>query len=240
MNKFNSLKLGSLSIGQLKVPINPNVANLRAFPDYIIFQSLSYSINVAVIEQYADDKKSKKTYLLDEEVASQLSTSDYKIKAMHIIYTVDGQVRFAILDVDSTNTWVRSSLELLAVAKERPISVYRDYEAKVYGYIVEESIAPFSVTDEQIDAALCETFDGEDHITSLDHPMVRNSVKKDSGSVVVVDEPKVDVVTDTGKAISTEIQESINTTDTEDDWEAGLEIPDMDMDAGMSFDDIKL
>jgi hypothetical protein len=244
MLKLKTLKLASSKIGQFKEPINANVANLRLFPDNVPFMCMQDSINVAVIEVYADDKMSKKTYLLADDIASQLAKSDYKIKQLFVVYTADGLVRSVILDADSINSWNRSSLECLAVAKEKPISANRDYEAKVYGYIVEESIAPFGVTDEQIDAALSETFDGEYHITSLDHPMVWDLVKKDRGSVIAVDEQKSSVYT-VAKAIeipNSDRVESKTTSVVEDDWMRSLEIPEesIDMDADLSLDDIKL
>lgn len=223
------------------------------------------SINVAVIEQPASDKKSKKTYLLDEGIASQLSKSDYKIKQLYVVYTVDGLVRFVILDVDSTNSWPRSCLDLLTVAKKHVISANRDYEAKVYGYSIEDSIAPFGITDEQVDASLCETFAGEYHITNVDHPMVRDLAKKDSGSVVLVAEIKSDeiqsqpgdIVTENAKTetflVEPELVKATSVDDDDFDLMAALEIKsddsmsldtdmdmNMDLDDGLSLDDLKM
>lgn len=244
MLKFSTLKLGSSKIGQFKEPINANVANLRLFPDNVPFMCMQDSINVAVIEVYADDKMSKKTYLLADDIASQLAKSDYKIKQLFVVYTADGLVRFVILDADSINSWNRSSLECLAVAKEKNISVYRDYKAKVYSHSIEENIAPFSISDKQVDSTLCETFADEYQINSLDHPMVRDLVKKDRGSLVAVDEQKsfVDTVAKAVETPNSDRVESKTASVVEDDWMTSLEIPEesMDMDADLSLDDIKL
>ncbi|WP_318440452.1 hypothetical protein [Photobacterium leiognathi] len=210
---------------------------------------------------YGNEAGYKLTYIVDLEVAKQLSASNIRVKQIHTLYTQSGEVRLSLFATDPKNSWPVSFLEAVTVAKEQTISITRDHDAKVYEYKVEDCIEILACSDEQVEAA----FQGEYYIQSLDHPMVRDLVKKDSGSVVLVGEIKSDetqsqpddTVTEIAKTetvlAETELVKAISVDDDDFDLMAALEITsddsmsldtDMDMnmelDDGLSLDDLKM
>lgn len=261
MSILKSLKLGSSEIADLKKAIPVNVKICRLPENDMPFKCLPQTIPTVVIEKHDNEAGYKLTYLVDTTVAKQLSTSSIRVKQIHIIYTQSGEVRLALFATDPKNSWSVSSLEAVTVAKEKAISISRDHDAKVYEYKVEDGIEISACSDEEVEAAFDAAFQGEYYIQSLDHSMVRDLVKKDSGSVVVVDEIKSDeiqsqlddTVTKNAKTetvlVESELVKATSVDDDEFDLMAALEITsddsmsldmDMDMDDGLSLDDIRM
>ncbi|MGR5452262.1 hypothetical protein ACP3V3_21430 [Vibrio sp. PNB22_3_1] len=234
MSILTKLKLASHPLkGVLNQP--DNVTLRRMFPDGVPFKSRKSVVTAAIIEK-TNSEQHKLAYVLGEEVIAALKPSDYQVKDVNVIGTVDGKTRLILTNPRSNNSWVTSNIETLGLSVDKPVSVVRDYDAKVYVPTVHHDHENFELLDEAVEDVINRVFEGY-YIQSLDHPMVRDLVKKDSGCVVVVDENQPDDP-DAEKAMSSEIVEPIKTTGTEDDGEVALEIPDMDMD--MSLDDLNL
>lgn len=264
MSILKSLKLGSSEIAGLKKPFPANAKICRLPENDMPFKCMSETISVAVIEKYDNEAGYKRTYIVEPEVAKQLLASSYQIKTLHTLYAQSGEVRLALFATDPKNSWSVSSLESVTVAKEQVISTTRNYDAKVYEYKIEDGIEIPACSDEQVEAAFEAAFDGEYYIQSLDHPMVRDLVKKDSGSVVVVeikpDETQTqpdDTVVENAKTetllVEPELVKATSVDDDDFDLMSALEITsddsmsldmgmnmNMDLDDGLSLDDLKM
>ncbi|MCD9464487.1 hypothetical protein CJF25_16095 [Photobacterium phosphoreum] len=265
MSILKGLKLGSSEITGLKKAIPANAKICRLPENDMPFKCLPETISAVVIEKYDNEAGYKITYLVDLEVAKQLLASNIRVKQIHIIYTQSGEIRLALFATDPKNSWPVSALESATVAKEQVISISRNHDAKVYEYKVEDGIKIPACSDEQVEAAFDAAFDGEYYIQSLDHPMVRDLVKKDSGSVVLVAEIKsdetqtqpTDTVTENTKTetflAEPELVKATSVDDDDFDLMAALEIKsddsmsldtdmdmNMDLDDGLSLDDLKM
>lgn len=265
MSILELLTLGSSEITGLKKAIPVNAKICRLPENDMPFKCLPKTISAVVIEKYDNEAGYKLTYIVDTKVAKQLPASNIRVKQIHIIYTQSGEVQLVFLDSNSKNTWIVSSLESVTVGKEQVISIIRNFDAKVYEYKIEDGIEIPACSDEQVEAAFDAAFDGEYYIQSLDHPMVRDLVKKDSGSVVVVDEIKSDetqsqpddTVTENAKTetflVEPELVKATSVDDDDFDIIAALEIKsddsmsldtdmdmNMDLDDGLSLDDLKM
>lgn len=265
MSILELLTLGSSEITGLKKAIPANAKICRLPENDMPFKCLPKTISAVVIEKYDNEAGYKLTYIVDTKVAKQLPASNIRVKQIHIIYTQSGEVQLVFLDSNSKNTWIVSSLESVTVGKEQVISIIRNFDAKVYEYKIEDGIEIPACSDEQVEAAFDAAFDGEYYIQSLDHPMVRDLVKKDSGSVVVVDEIKSDetqsqpddTVTENAKTetflVEPELVKATSVDDDDFDLMAALEIKsddsmsldtdmdmNMDLDDGLSLDDLKM
>ena len=265
MSILERLTLGSSEIAGLKKAMPANAKICRLPENDMPFKCLPKTIPAVVIEKYDNEAGYKSTYLLDLEVAKQLPASSYQVKTLHTLYTQSGEVRLALFATDPKNSWIVSALEAVTVAKEQAISIIRNFDVKVYEYKVEDGIEIPACSDEQVEAAFDAAFQGEYYIQSLDHPMVRDLVKKDSGSVVVVDEIKSDetqsqpddIVTENAKTetflAEPELVKATSVDDDDFDLMAALEITsddsvsldtdmdmNMDLDDGLSLDDLKM
>lgn len=265
MSILELLTRGSSEITGLKKAIPANAKICRLPENDMPFKCLPKTISAVVIEKYDNEAGYKLTYIVDTKVAKQLLASNIRVKQIHIIYTQSGEVQLVFLDSNSKNTWIVSSLESVTVGKEQVISIIRNFDAKVYEYKIEDGIEIPACSDEQVEAAFDAAFDGEYYIQSLDYPMVRDLVKKDSGSVVVVDEIKSDetqsqpddTVTENAKTetflVEPELVKATSVDDDDFDIIAALEIKsddsmsldtdmdmNMDLDDGLSLDDLKM
>lgn len=269
MSILELLTLGSSEITGLKKAIPANAKICRLPENDMSFKCLPKTISAVVIEKYDNEAGYKLTYIVDTKVAKQLPASNIRVKQIHIIYTQSGEVQLVFLDSNSKNTWIVSSLESVTVGKEQVISIIRNFDAKVYEYKIEDGIDIPACSDEQVEAAFEAAFDGEYYIQSLDHPMVRDLAKKDSGSVVLVAEIKSDetqtqtqtqpgdIVTENAKTetflAEPELVKATSVDDDDFDLMAALEIKsddsmsldtdmdmNMDLDDGLSLDDLKM
>jgi hypothetical protein len=244
MNLLAKLKLGSTSLCITQSALPDNAAFTRFPKDGVAFKCQTDPLNVATIEQNSTEQLCKFTYVLSEAVRDALKPRDYLIKRCNIVVTVDSQVHLVLTNPSSNNSWVKSSLEVLELAKLQPVSVTRDYDEKVYSSMAHNDLEDFKISDEDVEGAFERIFGGEYFINDLDHPMVRDLIKKDNGSVVAVDEQKTIDATVTKKLVSAAASEPTNVSELEDkdDWVSSLEIPEhsMDLDADLSLDDIKL
>lgn len=97
------------------------------------------------------------------------------------------EIRLVLLSSNPSNSWNRSKLDAVkASAEGKVISVKRNKEAGVYSYSVEHDIAPFDVDMSLVAKAFDETFGGEYHIDSLEHP-VAQALLENKGEFVDVD-----------------------------------------------------
>ncbi|PSW63874.1 hypothetical protein C0W88_17235 [Photobacterium leiognathi subsp. mandapamensis] len=261
MSILERLKLGSSEIAGLKKAMPDNAKICRLPENDMPFKCLPKTMSAVVIEKYDNEAGYKLTYIIDLEVAKQLSASNIRVKQIHTLYTQSGEVRLVFIDSNSKNSWPVSALETVTVAKEQAISISRNHDAKVYEYKVEDGIEIPVCSDEQVEAAFDAAFQGEYYIQSLDHPMVRDLAKKDSGSVVLVAEIKSDetqsqpgdIVTENAKTetflVEPELVKATNVDDDDFDLMAALEITsddsmgldmNMDLDDGLSLDDLKM
>jgi hypothetical protein len=262
---FKDLTLNSSKTAGLNKPMPVNAKICRLPENDMPFKCLPETISAVVIEKYDNEAGYKLTYIVDLEVAKQLLASNIRVKQIHIIYTQSGEVRLVFIDSNSKNSWIVSALEAVTVAKEQAISIIRNFDVKVYEYKVEDGIEIPACSDEQVEAAFDAAFDGEYYIQSLDHPMVRDLAKKDSGSVVLVAEIKSDetqsqpgdIVTENAKTetflAEPELVKATSVDDDDFDIIAALEITsddsmsldtdmdmNMDLDDGLSLDDLKM
>ncbi|WP_318496159.1 hypothetical protein [Photobacterium leiognathi] len=252
MSILERLKLGSSEIAGLKKAMPDNAKICRLPENDMPFKCLPKTISAVVIEKYDNEAGYKLTYLVDLEIAKQLSASNIRVKQIHTLYTQSGEVRLVFIDSNSKNSWSVSSLEVVTVGKEQVVSIIRNFDAKVYEYKIEDGIDIPACSDEQVEAAFDAAFQGEYYIQSLDHPMVRDLVKKDSGSVVLVDEIKSDetqsqpddTVTENAKTETflpePELVKATSVDDDDFDLMAALEIKSddsMSLDMNMDLDD---
>ncbi|HIF9135208.1 TPA: hypothetical protein ACX6QB_003574 [Photobacterium damselae] len=267
MSILERLTLGSSEIVGLNKPMPDNAKICRLPENDMPFKCLPETISAVVIEKYDNEAGYKLTYLVDLEVAKQLPAPNIRVKQIHTLYTQSGEVRLALFAADPKNSWPVSALEAVTVAKEQTISIIRDHDAKVYEYKIEDGIEIPACSDEQVEATFEAAFQGEYYIQSLDHPMVRDLVKKDSGSVVIVDEIKSeetqsqpdDTVTENAKTetllAEPELVKAASVDDDDFDLMSVLEIKlddsmsldtdmdmdmNMDLDDGLSLDDLKM
>ncbi|WP_305370880.1 hypothetical protein [Photobacterium leiognathi] len=265
MSILERLKLGSSEIAGLKKAIPANAKICRLPENDMPFKCLPETMSAVVIEKYDNEAGYKLTFIIDLEVAKQLTASNIRVKQIYTLYTQSGEVRLVFIDSNSKNSWSVSSLEAVTIAKEQIVSITRDHDAKVYEYKIEDGIEIPTCSDEQAGAAFDAAFQGEYYIQSLDHPMVRDLVKKDSGSVVLVGEIKSDetqsqpddIVTGNAKTetvlAETELVKATSVDDDDFDLMAALEITSddsmsldtdmdmsMDLDDGLSLDDLKM
>ncbi|WP_274027545.1 hypothetical protein [Vibrio parahaemolyticus] len=109
-------------------------------------------------------------------------------KVLHVLQTTKNDIRFVLLSSNPSNSWNRSKLDAVKVSDEGAvISVKRNKEAGVYSYSVEHDIAPFDVDMSLVAKAFDETFGGEYHIDSLEHPVAQALLENKGEFVDVVD-----------------------------------------------------
>lgn len=229
MPTLKQLKLASSIISGFKTEILANATLTRFFPDNVPFMAMPDAITAAVIENYDDEKKCKFTYILDAEVVKQLPKSAFIIKNIHTIYNSSADVRFILLNDNPSNSWTISSLECVQAAKQNPITIVRDHNAKVYELKVDVNAEQFGVDESKIDEASELAFSPEFYIDSIDHPLIRDLVKNPSKNVVDVD-GEVEKNPSTDKPESGSSKNQIFTPDEFDDDLLTLDDIDDDID----------
>jgi len=169
-----------------KTPVNA----LRNMPpsDGVPFKAKFNVWQMLTFERFNKDTGYKATYYVDADVAEQLPQKEISQKHVHILQTTKGEIRFIVLSEKPTNSWNVSKLDAVkASAEGKVISLKRNKEAGVYGYSVEHDIESFEVDMTLADKVFNETFGGEYHIDSLEHPVAQALLENKGEFVDVVD-----------------------------------------------------
>lgn len=189
MISIDKLSSQSAEAASLKMNFPSNVKNTRPFLS-TPFLTKKLADSVAVIHQY--EEKTKYTYLLDLTVAKQLPSNEFQVKKLFVACSANNQIRFSLVDEQSENPWVRSLVEALHVAQEKPVQMQVDHDAKVYTFESIEDPERFDIDEQFVDDQLKATFDGDYYIESLDHPLIQKILSKRDKSIVAVDEVNSD------------------------------------------------
>lgn len=211
MGFLNNLKGNTTRIAATKKPMSANSINLMAFADDMAFSSELNVAKLAVIEEYDSESGMKKTYLVEAEIAEQLDSKHFTVKNLHILASMAGEIRIALLSDMPTNSWNRSKLAgLVAASRGKAVSFKRDKLSKVYTWTIHCNIEAIEIDMTKVDEVLTETFADEFTISAMEHPVIKKLLEKDeSVDVVAVDSLKDDsdtsVDTDT-KIDSTELR----------------------------------
>ncbi|MEZ8037797.1 hypothetical protein AB4158_24385 [Vibrio splendidus] len=187
MGFLNNLKSNTIRIAAIKKPMSANSINLMAFADDAAFNSELNVAKLAIIEEYESESGMKKTYLVEAEIAEQLDPKHFTVKNLHILVSMAGEIRIALLSDMPTNSWNRSKLAgLVAASRGNAVSFKRDKLSKVYTWTIHCDIEAIEIDMAKVDAVLTETFVGEFTISSMEHPVIKKLLEKDE-SVDVVD-----------------------------------------------------
>ncbi|TOH54578.1 hypothetical protein CGI79_21800, partial [Vibrio parahaemolyticus] len=175
-------------VANFKAQIPSNALSNMMPSDGVPFMTKSEVQKMLTIERYDDETGYKYTYYVDADVAESLPKKEISQKVLHVLQTTKNDIRFVLLSSNPSNSWNRSKLDAVKVSDEGAvISVKRNKEAGVYSYSVEHDIAPFDVDLSLVAKVFDETFGGEYHIDSLEHPVAQTLLENKGEFVDVVD-----------------------------------------------------
>ncbi|ELV8763462.1 hypothetical protein ACOISO_003928 [Vibrio fluvialis] len=188
MSLFENLAKQAEKVANFKADIPSNALANMMPSDGVPFMAKFDVQKMLTIERYDDDTGYKSTYYVDADVAQSLPKKEVSQKVLHVLQTTKNEIRLVILSSNPSNSWNRSKLDAVkASAEGKVISVKRNKEAGVYSYSVEHDIAPFDVDMSLVAKAFDETFRGEYHIDSLEHPVAQALLENKGEFVDVVD-----------------------------------------------------
>lgn len=188
MSLFEKLNAQAEKVANFKAQIPSNALSNMMPSDGVPFMAKFEVQKMLTIERYDDETGFKSTYYVDADVAESLPKKDVSQKVLHVLQTTKNDIRFVLLSINPSNSWNRSKLDAVKVSDEGAvISVKRNKEAGVYSYSVEHDIAPFDVDMSLVAKAFDETFGGEYHIDSLEHPVAQALLENKGEFVDVVD-----------------------------------------------------
>ncbi|HHF3060700.1 TPA: hypothetical protein ACPJ0X_002123 [Vibrio diabolicus] len=188
MSLFENLAKQAEKVANFKADIPSNALANMMPSDGVPFMAKFDVQKMLTIERYDDDTGYKSTYYVDADVAQSLPKKEVSQKVLHVLQTTKDDIRFVLLSNNPSNSWNRSKLDAVKVSdKGKVISVKRNKEAGVYSYSLEHDIAPFDVDMSLVAKAFDETFGGEYHIDSLEHPVAQALLENKGEFVDVVD-----------------------------------------------------
>ncbi|HCH4274397.1 TPA: hypothetical protein NKW36_001914 [Vibrio parahaemolyticus] len=188
MSLFEKLNAQAEKVANFKAQIPSNALSNMMPSDGVPFMTKSEVQKMLTIERYDDETGYKYTYYVDADVAQSLPKKEVSQKVLHVLQTTKNEIRLVLLSSNPSNSWNRSKLDAVkASAEGKVISVKRNKEAGVYSYSVEHDIAPFDVDMSLVAKAFDETFGGEYHIDSLEHPVAQALLENKGEFVDVVD-----------------------------------------------------
>ncbi|EGQ7828529.1 hypothetical protein [Vibrio parahaemolyticus] len=188
MSLFEKLNAQAEKVANFKAQIPSNALSNMMPSDGVPFMTKSEVQKMLTIERYDDETGYKYTYYVDADVAQSLPKKEVSQKVLHVLQTTKNDIRLVLLSSNPSNSWNRSKLDAVkASAEGKVISVKRNKEAGVYSYSVEHDIAPFDVDMSLVAKAFDETFGGEYHIDSLEHPVAQALLENKGEFVDVVD-----------------------------------------------------
>ncbi len=188
MSLFEKLNAQAEKVANFKAQIPSNALSNMMPSDGVPFMTKSEVQKMLTIERYDDETGYKYTYYVDADVAESLPKKEISQKVLHVLQTTKNDIRFVLLSSNPSNSWNRSKLDAVKVSDEGAvISVKRNKEAGVYSYSVEHDIAPFDVALSLVAKVFDETFGGEYHIDSLEHPVAQTLLENKGEFVDVVD-----------------------------------------------------
>ncbi len=188
MSLFEKLNAQAEKVANFKAQIPSNALSNMMPSDGVPFMAKSEVQKLLTVERYDDETGFKSTYYVDADVAESLPKKEVSQKVLHVLQTTKNDIRFVLLSSNPSNSWNRSKLDAVKVSDEGAvISVKRNKEAGVYSYSVEHDIAPFDVDLSLVAKAFDETFGGEYHIDSLEHPVAQALLENKGEFVDVVD-----------------------------------------------------
>ncbi|HCE3286353.1 hypothetical protein [Vibrio parahaemolyticus] len=188
MSLFEKLNAQAEKVANFKAQIPSNALSNMMPSDGVPFMTKSEVQKMLTIERYDDETGYKYTYYVDADVAESLPKKEISQKVLHVLQTTKNDIRFVLLSSNPSNSWNRSKLDAVKVSDEGAvISVKRNKEAGVYSYSVEHDIAPFDVDLSLVAKVFDETFGGEYHIDSLEHPVAQTLLENKGEFVDVVD-----------------------------------------------------
>ncbi len=188
MNLLQTLLNQADQISNYQSEIPLNAINLMMPSDGVPFIVKFNFSRILVIEKYDDDSNFKLTYYVDASIAEQLPKNNFAHKFVHVLQTLSGEIRFALMSQNPTNSWNRSKLEGIKVSDEgNVISMIRDKEANVYAHKIEHDIPLFEIDMNKVAESFKETFSDQYYINSLEHPMIKDLLTE-TGEIVDVDE----------------------------------------------------
>ncbi|HAS7001096.1 TPA: hypothetical protein I7290_12010 [Vibrio parahaemolyticus] len=188
MSLFEKLNAQAEKVANFKAQIPSNALSNMMPSDGVPFMAKFEVQKLLTVERYDDETGFKSTYYVDADVAESLPKKEVSQKVLHVLQTTKNDIRFVLLSSNPSNSWNRSKLDAVKVSDEGAvISVKRNKEAGVYSYSVEHDIAPFDVDLSLVAKAFDETFGGEYHIDSLEHPVAQALLENKGEFVDVVD-----------------------------------------------------
>ncbi|EHR0229252.1 hypothetical protein KS670_004869 [Vibrio parahaemolyticus] len=188
MSLFEKLNAQAEKVANFKAQIPSNALSNMMPSDGVPFMAKFEVQKLLTVERYDDETGFKSTYYVDADVAESLPKKEVSQKVLHVLQTTKNDIRFVLLSSNPSNSWNRSKLDAVkASAEGKVISVKRNKEAGVYSYSVEHDIAPFDVDMSLVAKAFDETFGGEYHIDSLEHPVAQALLENKGEFVDVVD-----------------------------------------------------
>ncbi len=235
MGFLNNLIKQSDFVAETKKTMPANSINLMVFADDVPFWTECNVAKLALIEVYDEESGFKKTYLIDTSIVEELDSKHFTVKNLHILTSMMGEIRFALLSDKPTNSWNRSKLEgLLASSKGKAVSFKRDSLSKVYGWSIEHDVEVTGVDMEKADEVLTETFADEFTISSMDHPVIKKLLKKDE-SVDVVDVDSLNSGSQT--AVDADTETDITETESRNE-SVESHNSDLDLDINLDLDEL--